>query len=722
MKPGNSSVFTGREWHPGAVTLAALLAALLIVDIASLRWAFAGKIGVVLWCLSWLALAVHAARCFGSLVRDVVTRRRGFATVVVLLALTATVLVATSDTRLLHFETTQEIACTLNCFADSPSWGYTDTCLFGYSTRQFLVPALPSLLFGRSYMALTFGGALYFLVAISIFARGLLSYLEDRPEGDVLTALVLSFLPHIHYFNHFMYSFEESIYPLLFGMILCGLALQWMRSPSLSFPLLIGLVFLHLVWAYTTALALFGLGVVLLCAHALRSRDLSRRARTVSLGVAAVAMGSFLVSLAQRSDVHALGERSRVVLLDDLGSAFRHIFLVPINPSEAFVSRFLLMFMVVALIGSIAFLDRWRGVVLGGWMWAVLVAAVILQGTNYYNISLRVHRTIVIFPVMFCVLTFLWRRVNLDPTAARYALLLLLVVSLFMGGRAQYAYVWNRPSEWRIALIDFLERTLPDGGRSRTRMLLSEAPGSSSPLGNLHDFMQYFLPQLETWDSEVTSRTCDEVTRRVHRAIAEREVLLLVPAGTSTSECLSGARLEPLGTFRYGADTPLELTRLVVTPNAFAIKGLELRLPYARPTEVKYGFAPPQINAGWEGGPLRFGGSDCPTGIGVHAWCRMTYEVPARAASFDSVVGLADSAQSCGAADVVFQLLDQTGRVLFDSGLVRPGDRPLHVHVELAGATRLTLAVTEGVNGRDCDHAVWGDPVIVLRGNPEPSR
>jgi hypothetical protein len=78
--------------------------------------------------------------------------------------------------------------------------------------------------------------------------------------------------------------------------------------------------------------------------------------------------------------------------------------------------------------------------------------------------------------------------------------------------------------------------------------------------------------------------------------------------------------------------------------------------------------------------------------------------------------------RSCPEADVVFEALDQDGRVLFDSGLVRPGDAPLQVHVELAGITRLTLAVTEGVNGPDCDHAVWGNPVIALRREPEPSR
>jgi hypothetical protein len=32
------------------------------------------------------------------------------------------------------------------------------------------------------------------------------------------------------------------------------------------------------------------------------------------------------------------------------------------------------------------------------------------------------------------------------------------------------------------------------------------------------------------------------------------------------------------------------------------------------------------------------------------------------------------------------------------------------------------LAVEEGANGRDCDHAVWGNPVIVLQSDPKPTR
>jgi hypothetical protein len=710
-----------RRWHLGTLTLAALLIGLLLADIASLRWLAWGKVGVILWFLSWIAMGVYAARCFGSLVRDVFVRRCGVATLLVVLALTATVLVATGDSRLLHHETTQEVACALDCLANSPTWGYTDTCLFGYSTRQFLMPAGSSLLLGRTYVGLTFGSALYFLIAISIFARGLLDHLEERPEGDLVAALILSFLPHVHWFNHFMYAFEESVYPLLFGLILCGLALQWMKTSGVAFPLMIGLVLFCLVWAYTTALALFGLGLVFLCWRAFARPALGRGERAVSLGVAGIATVSFLISWRERLDFHAFGGRSPSELLADLGSAFSHIFLVPIDAGQAFVTRFLLVFMVIALFGTLAFLDRWRGLVLGGWMWSVLIVSVVLHGSDYYDISLRVHRAMVVFPVLFCALVFLWLRVHPQPKLARPALFALLGVSLLVGGWAQYNYVWRRPPEWRMALFQFLDKALPGPAGSRPRLLLFEVPGSSRPFENLQDYTAYFFPRLQTWGGDWTPQQCPALRRMVAHSVVNRDVFLMLPAAAGTSPCVPEATLKRLGVFGFQSDQPLQLTRITSVSDALAYRGDEVLVPYLHPALVEYGFMRPGIDADTDDLPLRLGGVEYGTGIGMHAWCRMTYKVPAGALAFESVVGLADAVQSCAVADVVFQVLDGQGRVLYDSGAVSPGTPPQHVHVDLAGVSRLTLSVGEGKNGRDCDHAIWGDPVFILRGNPNPA-
>jgi hypothetical protein len=645
--PGKAETMTPpagvRHWRVGPLVLGALLIGLLLADIASLRWEGAGKAGVILWLLSWLALGIYAASCFASLVRDAFTHRRGIATLVMLLALAVTVLAATRDSRLLHHETTQEVACALDCLAHSPSWGYTDTCLFGYSTRQFLVPAVGAMLFGRTHVGLTFGGALYFLIAIAIFARGLLDHLEGRPGGDLAAALILSFLPHIHWFNHFMYAFEESVYPLLFGLILCGLALQWMKKSGIAFPLMIGLVLLYLVWAYTTALALFGLGLVFLCWRAFGKPVVERSERAVSLVVAGIATVSFLISWRERLDFHAFGGRSPGELLADLGSAFRHIFLVPIDSEQAFTTRFLLVFMAIALFGTLAFLDRWRGLVLGAWMWAVLVISVVLHGYDYYDISLRVHRAMVVFPVLFCVLVFLWLRVRPRPKLENPVLFALLGVSLLVGGWTQYNYVWRRPPSWRTALFRFFDRTLPGPAGARPRLLLFEVPDSPRPFENLDDFTSYFFPRLQTWGGDWTPQQCPALRRMVAHSVIDKDVFLMLPAAVGRSPCVPEAKLKRLGVFRFGSDQLLQLTRITSVSDALAYLGNEVLVSYLHPSLVEYGFMRPRIDADSDELPLRLGGVEYQTGIGMHAWCRMTYRVPPGAVAFESVVGLSDA-------------------------------------------------------------------------------
>ena len=101
-------------------------------------------------------------------------------------------------------------------------------------------------------------------------------------------------------------------------------------------------------------------------------------------------------------------------------------------------------------------------------------------------------------------------------------------------------------------------------------------------------------------------------------------------------------------------------------------------------------------------------------GIGVHAWTRMTFAVPAGATALEAVIGLADDTRECEPAAVTFEVLDSAGQVLFDSGLVARGDAPQPLRVALDAVSAVTLVVTEGGNGRDCDHANWADAAFVL--------
>jgi len=551
----------------GVVFAAGLLAALLVLDVAALLWAPLGRVGVVLWCASWLALAVHAAGCLRRTVADARATGQGWVTLAVMAGLAALAFAGTLDSRLVHFETCHEIGCAVGHFAGDPGWGYNRTCLFNYPARQFIVPALPTLLLGRSGFALTFGSFLYLLVALPIFARGLLDELAGRRHADLVTALVLTFPLHLRYFNHFMFAYEESIYPFLHAMIFAGLALQLRRRADPALLLLAGLGMLHMVWGYTTSLALFGLALAWLVHRLAAGPRRSQLERRAAMLVLAVTASSFALSWLVRADFHAFGGRSAGELAADVAEAVRHIFLAPPGASSAFMSPFLYPFVLAALLGAFALLDGWRGLAVGAWALGVLLAAVILHGYWYYHVPLRVHRWLVALPLLFALLATFAGRLRAAPGWSRRLLSALLAASIVTGGLFHHAYVWRRPPSRQLALIGFLRGRVPAGAPAGSLVLVSELLDLDEPVrngyANLWQFLMYFLPALDGTPVATEESACPTVRERVAAARAPT-VLLLAPADRRASACWPTAGLEPAGRFRFGGDPPLLLYRLTL--------------------------------------------------------------------------------------------------------------------------------------------------------------
>jgi 4-amino-4-deoxy-L-arabinose transferase-like glycosyltransferase len=125
------------------------------------------------------------------------------------------------------------------------------------------------------------------------------------------------------------------------------------------------------------------------------------------------------------------------------------------------------------------------------------------------------------------------------------------------------------------------------------------------------------------------------------------------------------------------------------------------------PTNVDCTFAPPKMNRAWDDLPLVIDGVQYASGLGVHAPCAVSFAVPPDARGFEAMAGLSDDVRNRPRADVEFEVRDQDGRSLYDSGVVGPGSPPLRISLRLQGVSTITLAVGEGRNGRDFDHADW---------------
>ncbi len=161
---------------------------------------------------------------------------------------------------------------------------------------------------------------------------------------------------------------------------------------------------------------------------------------------------------------------------------------------------------------------------------------------------------------------------------------------------------------------------------------------------------------------------------------------------------------------------PLPAIEIPPTPTPVALReGRRIFLTERIPTEVKYGFAPPETNRQYNGEPIVMGGVRYERGLGTHAWCRMTYAVPPGATSFQAIVGLSDSVKDCPAAAVTFEVRDEHDRLLSTTAQVDPTTPPQAFEVDVSRVTAITLVTTEGGNGRDCDHANWAVPAFLVR-------
>ena len=125
------------------------------------------------------------------------------------------------------------------------------------------------------------------------------------------------------------------------------------------------------------------------------------------------------------------------------------------------------------------------------------------------------------------------------------------------------------------------------------------------------------------------------------------------------------------------------------------------------------GWGSPGINKSVLGNPLTINGKIYEHGVGTHAVSRLTVDLHGIAVAFQAQVGIDDQVlekkMSGSATFLVF--VDQ--KKVFDSGVLKAGQAPVSVDVDLRGAKRLDLEVHDGGDTNDYDHADWADAKIL---------
>lgn len=113
---------------------------------------------------------------------------------------------------------------------------------------------------------------------------------------------------------------------------------------------------------------------------------------------------------------------------------------------------------------------------------------------------------------------------------------------------------------------------------------------------------------------------------------------------------------------------------------------------------------PYRLDANVTGTRLRAGGKIYAKGVGMHSTSRLTFRLEKAYRRFQAELAIDDQTQLRGS--VVFRVLSGQ-REIYKSGMVRGGDPPLPVSVDVGGVDQLSLIVDYADRADELDHADW---------------
>jgi len=118
------------------------------------------------------------------------------------------------------------------------------------------------------------------------------------------------------------------------------------------------------------------------------------------------------------------------------------------------------------------------------------------------------------------------------------------------------------------------------------------------------------------------------------------------------------------------------------------------------------------------GNPLRLGGVEYPKGLGVHAYCALTYELDGKYSRFQSWIGVDDEVKTLKARGTVEFRVLVDGKEAFRSPVLRGSEPPGRIKgLDVKGVRKITLVVDFADRNHAGDRADWALALLVKQVN-----
>jgi len=127
---------------------------------------------------------------------------------------------------------------------------------------------------------------------------------------------------------------------------------------------------------------------------------------------------------------------------------------------------------------------------------------------------------------------------------------------------------------------------------------------------------------------------------------------------------------------------------------------------------MEIGWGTPNVRKSVEGNKLSIAGQKFDRGVGTHAVSTYLLNLDGKGKRFIAFVGVDDEVGN-NKASVSFYVLGDK-KVLWESGVMRKGDAPKQIDLDVRKINLLGLLVTDAGDGIDYDHADWCDAKLEL--------
>ena len=418
----------------------------------------------------------------------------------------------------LSYESTQEVVSGLNAF-EQPDWNYTGTGFTGYPIKQYLINAIPTIIFGRSFFSLNLGFALPFLMGLTLLfieLRKFLTKIGIDEKFSILPIFMISFCPLV---DEFYYIFEQTLTPVCYTMIVIALFLRFIRNRTFLSVSMLTISACMLPFLYTPALAFLGLFTVIMLYHALlgfigRSRYVDREKKNQNYLFAALASGIMPVLffcctvVAKRNDrfLSGYGDNYSAEKQGEYIKAFARFF---VDGDSIFWGVFGAVILIY-LIASLTFRFKLHDAVIA--LWAIVTAfmSFMLPGVailfNFFYVPASLaQRSMVIVPVLavsslFALTGFIRKhtvRIRNDALAVfSVAFMLFGVNSLFS---THTACEYNNYIQHMKYIVKYCQEATERYGTAYDDEFVIEVHTQNNLLQHAWDFTGYFFPNAKIY-------------------------------------------------------------------------------------------------------------------------------------------------------------------------------------------------------------------------------